>query len=123
MAKQPAQILVVDDERDMGSFVCSVAKSLGFTAASAGNTNELKIDQTFISKLDSDSECRSITKTSIALAHELNMKVVAEGIESEKVGSILGELGCDEGQGYWIGRPMEGDQFLGWLDGWQSKSE
>ncbi len=77
--------------------------------------NELKIDQTFITKLDSESECRAITKASIALAHELGMKVVAEGIETEVVWNILGEMGCDEGQGYWIGRPMESEQFVDWL--------
>ena len=78
--------------------------------------NELKIDQTFITKMDNDNECRSITKTSIALAHELGMKVVAKGIETQTVWDMLREMGCDEGQGYWIGRPMEAEQFVEWLN-------
>lgn len=77
--------------------------------------NKLKIDQTFITNLDSDSECRAITKTSIALAHELGMEVVAEGIETRAVWDLLCEMGCDEGQGYWIGRPMESEKFVDWL--------
>jgi EAL domain-containing protein (putative c-di-GMP-specific phosphodiesterase class I) len=64
--------------------------------------NELKIDQASIKNIDTDAECRTITEISILLAHKLDMKVVAEGIETEAVWNILQELGCDEGQGYWM---------------------
>ena len=80
--------------------------------------NELKIDQTFIKNLDSDEECKTITEISILLAHQLGMKVVAEGIETETVWNILQELGCDEGQGYWIGKPMLPEQILAWKESW-----
>jgi EAL domain-containing protein (putative c-di-GMP-specific phosphodiesterase class I)/FixJ family two-component response regulator len=80
--------------------------------------NELKIDQTFIKNLDSDEECKTITEISILLAHQLGMKVVAEGIETETVWNILQELGCDEGQGYCIGKPMLPEQILAWKESW-----
>jgi EAL domain-containing protein (putative c-di-GMP-specific phosphodiesterase class I) len=82
--------------------------------------NELKIDQTFIKNLDTDQECRTITEVSILLAHKLGMKVVAEGIESEVVWKVLQQLGCDEGQGYWMGKPMLSDEIQAWKENWQS---
>ena len=68
--------------------------------------SELKIDQAFIKNLSTDKECKTITEISIVLAHKLGMKVVAEGIESEAVWKILQQLGCDQGQGYFMAKPM-----------------
>jgi EAL domain-containing protein (putative c-di-GMP-specific phosphodiesterase class I)/ActR/RegA family two-component response regulator len=82
--------------------------------------NELKIDQTFIKNLDTDEECRTITEVSILLAHKLGMKVVAEGIESDVVWKTLQQLGCDEAQGYWMGKPMLPGDVLAWKENWQS---
>lgn len=79
---------------------------------------ELKIDQSFIKNIDHDKDSRTIAKLSVTLAHELNMSVVAEGIETEAVWNTLAELGCDEAQGYWIGRPMPPEEFLGWSEDW-----
>ncbi|MFT5655332.1 MAG: EAL domain-containing protein (putative c-di-GMP-specific phosphodiesterase class I) [Arenicella sp.] len=82
--------------------------------------SELKIDQAFIRKLTTDKECYTISKISIMLAHELGMSVVAEGIESEKEWSILKKLGCDQGQGYWIGRPMAPEGLGLWIKNWSA---
>ena len=79
---------------------------------------ELKIDQAFIRKLNSDPECKTITEISILLAHKLGMNVVAEGIEDEAVWNTLKDLGCDEGQGYWMGRPMPAEEIEPWMAGW-----
>lgn len=76
---------------------------------------ELKIDQSFVKKMDIDSNSRAIVKTCIMLGHELNMSVIAEGVESKEVLDILAELGCDNAQGYYIARPMPSDKFLQWL--------
>ena len=83
---------------------------------------ELKIDQAFIKYLDTDEECRTIIEISILLAHKLGMKVVAEGIESESVWKILHELGCDECQGFWMGKPMLLRDILPWKISWDSGS-
>ncbi|MFT5658053.1 MAG: EAL domain-containing protein (putative c-di-GMP-specific phosphodiesterase class I) [Gammaproteobacteria bacterium] len=82
--------------------------------------SELKIDQAFIRKLTTDKECYTISKISIMLAHELGMSVVAEGIETEDEWNILKKLGCDEGQGYWIGRPMPPEELESWMRGWSA---
>ncbi len=79
---------------------------------------ELKIDRAFIQNLDSDQECRTIAEITILLAHKLGMKTVAEGIETEAIWNLLGELGCDEGQGFWMGRPMAATDLEQWLREW-----
>jgi EAL domain-containing protein (putative c-di-GMP-specific phosphodiesterase class I)/AmiR/NasT family two-component response regulator len=80
--------------------------------------NELKIDQAFIKNLDTDEECKTITEISIMLAHKLGMTVVAEGIETESVWNILRQLKCDEGQGYWMAKPMLPEEIEAWKQNW-----
>ena len=82
--------------------------------------SELKIDQAFIRELTTNKECYTISKISIMLAHELGMCVVAEGIETEDEWHILKQLGCDEGQGYWIGRPMPPEELELWMKKWSA---
>jgi len=82
---------------------------------------ELKIDLAFIQKLLTDQECKTITEISISLAHKLGMHVVAEGIEEEAIWDTLRELGCDEGQGYWMGEPMSAEKINTWLRAWSGK--
>lgn len=67
--------------------------------------SELKIDQAFVRPMLRDRECMTVTRMSIMLAHELNMTVVAEGIEDSATESALRDLSCDLGQGFHLGRP------------------
>ena len=76
---------------------------------------ELKIDRSFVSNMDVDSEARAIVKTCILLGHELSMHVVAEGVESEEHFELLKQMGCDFAQGYYIARPMPGSELMTWL--------
>jgi EAL domain-containing protein (putative c-di-GMP-specific phosphodiesterase class I)/FixJ family two-component response regulator len=76
---------------------------------------ELKIDRSFISNLTSDDVARAIVKTCIMLGHELNMKVVAEGVENEETLEQLRRMGCDVAQGYFISRPVTPDKLVVWL--------
>ena len=71
----------------------------------------LKIDQTFVSRIEQSAADRAIISTIAHLAHALNMRVVAEGVETEAQLSLLRASGCDEVQGYFIGRPMSVDQL------------
>ena len=80
--------------------------------------SELKVDQAFIRKLETDEDCRTIAEISILLAHKLGMHEVAEGIENEAIWNILKDMGCDEGQGYWMGRPMNADEIETWMENW-----
>jgi diguanylate cyclase (GGDEF)-like protein len=68
--------------------------------------DEVKIDQSFVTQLEeSDSGGRTIVQASIAMAHGLGLRVVGEGIETERQLQILRSMGCDDGQGYFFGRP------------------
>jgi diguanylate cyclase (GGDEF)-like protein len=70
----------------------------------------LKIDRTFVRDLPGDSDDVAITKAVISLAHSLNLKVVAEGVETVEHLDALRAYGCDEVQGYYIGRPVPAAQ-------------
>jgi diguanylate cyclase (GGDEF)-like protein/PAS domain S-box-containing protein len=66
----------------------------------------VKIDRSFISGLPTDGDDLAIAEAVIAMAHSLGLGVVAEGVETEAQLSALRDLGCDEAQGFLLGRPM-----------------
>ncbi len=71
--------------------------------------DRFKVDRSFIASLElPGSEARKVVQTIISLGHSLNMKVTAEGVETEKQASILRELKCDDAQGWLFGRPIPG---------------
>lgn len=76
---------------------------------------ELKIDQSFVGKISTDDEARAIVKTCIMLGHELDMKIVAEGVEDEATLEQLRIMGCDVAQGYFISRPVPVNELIEWL--------
>ncbi|WP_051145115.1 EAL domain-containing protein [Thiomicrorhabdus sp. Kp2] len=78
----------------------------------------IKIDQSFIRNMFEDPEDITLLEGLIGLTKSLNRKVIAEGIESEKHGSMLIELGCNYGQGYFIAKPMEPKFIAKWLASW-----
>jgi diguanylate cyclase (GGDEF)-like protein/PAS domain S-box-containing protein len=84
--------------------------SLGYLAKLP--VNALKIDRSFISTMADRPDSMTIVSTVISLAHALNLKVVAEGVESETQSRLLKLLSCDEIQGYHVGKPMPADQFV-----------
>ncbi|MFA7588511.1 MAG: EAL domain-containing protein, partial [Novosphingobium sp.] len=67
-------------------------------------SDELKLDRLFISRLVSSDRDRRIVQSMIGLAHDLGQHVVAEGIEDQATFDLLRRMGCDVGQGYYIGR-------------------
>ncbi|WP_454727268.1 MULTISPECIES: putative bifunctional diguanylate cyclase/phosphodiesterase [Cupriavidus] len=71
----------------------------------------LKIDRTLIGGLDVDAQGRAIVGSMVALAHELRMRVVAEGVESNSQMDILAAMGCDEVQGYLLSLPLDAGAF------------
>lgn len=76
----------------------------------------VKIDQAFIRGLAEGSEDAAITRAIIAMAHSLQLKVVAEGVETHEQLSFLNAHGCDEIQGYLISKPVEAQAFGGLLE-------
>jgi EAL domain-containing protein (putative c-di-GMP-specific phosphodiesterase class I)/CHASE2 domain-containing sensor protein len=70
---------------------------------------ELKIDRSFIAAMADGPRDRILVRSTIAMAHELGLVVVAEGVEDEVCLELLREMGCDQAQGYGISRPMAAD--------------
>ena len=83
--------------------------------------NELKVDQSFVFGMMDDANDRTIVQSTIDLAHNLGLDVVAEGVETAEMYQVLGELGCEEAQGYFIGKPMPIEAFLTWREQWQEE--
>ncbi len=73
--------------------------------------NQLKIDQSFIRDIVTDSNDKSIVRTIIAMAHSMNLGVIAEGVETEEQRQLLMELGCTHFQGYLFSKPLAIIQF------------
>ncbi len=71
----------------------------------------LKIDRSFVDGLPHGEQDAQIARAIIAMAHSLNLMVIAEGVESQAQLDFLREHGCDEVQGYLFGRPMPAEQF------------
>jgi EAL domain-containing protein (putative c-di-GMP-specific phosphodiesterase class I) len=80
--------------------------------------SELKIDQSFVRNMQSDGSDATIVRSTIDLAHNLGIMVVAEGVESLQVWTMLRDLHCDEAQGYHMGRPMPIAEFSAWSASW-----
>jgi len=76
---------------------------------------ELKIDRSFVSSCGVDPEAWKLVRATVSLARELGMHVVAEGIETEDISDRLRDVGCNLGQGWFFGRPMQAEAMLRWL--------
>jgi diguanylate cyclase (GGDEF)-like protein len=75
---------------------------------------ELKIDASFVQDLGQNEDARSIIDAVVKLAHALGLRVVAEGVETERQRDLLVQLECDELQGYLFARPMSAGQLAAW---------
>ncbi|HKZ26349.1 MAG TPA: EAL domain-containing protein, partial [Rubrobacteraceae bacterium] len=71
----------------------------------------LKIDRSFIRDITTEPDTARITATIIALAHDLRLEVIAEGVETEEQLTRLREWGCGLAQGFYLGRPLPADDF------------
>jgi EAL domain-containing protein (putative c-di-GMP-specific phosphodiesterase class I) len=77
--------------------------------------DELKLDRSLTARVDRDRRAAAIVRHTAALAHDLGLRLVAEGVEDVATGRALADLGCDVAQGFAIARPMPVEDFLGWL--------
>jgi EAL domain-containing protein (putative c-di-GMP-specific phosphodiesterase class I) len=80
--------------------------------------SELKIDQSFVTGATGTIILEALIETSVAMARRLDLKTVAEGIESIDDWQLVSRLGCDIAQGYFIAKPMPGDQVPRWYAQW-----
>ena len=72
----------------------------------------LKIDKSITDDVATDPTCTVLTRAIIAMGHALGLKIIAEGIEDAAQARTLVGLGCDAGQGYWLGHPVPGVPWL-----------
>jgi diguanylate cyclase (GGDEF)-like protein len=118
MQDQGTAIQILDELHDFGIKLSIDDFGTGYSSLaqlSLLRVGELKIDRSFIARVTEIERNAQIVKSIIDLAHNFGMTVVAEGIEDEKTFAYLHSLGCDYGQGYYIGKPMPTHEFSAWL--------
>jgi EAL domain-containing protein (putative c-di-GMP-specific phosphodiesterase class I) len=77
--------------------------------------DELKIDRSFVLDLEAGPQGTAVVQTIIDLGHDLGLRVVAEGVESDETIATLDALGCDQVQGFHVSRPLTADALEDWL--------
>ena len=79
--------------------------------------SEIKLDKSFVKTIVTDKANQVMVKSTIAMAHDLGLKIVAEGIEDQACLDLLSQYGCDIGQGWHISKPVSAEVFAAvWLD-------
>ena len=78
--------------------------------------SEVKIDRSFVTRLEREESDAKVVRATVALAHDLGLHVVAEGVESQIAWARVADLGCELIQGYTLARPMPGMETVAWLD-------
>ena len=86
---------------------------------------EIKIDRSFVMDMETYESDAKIVHATIDLAHNLGLKVVAEGIETEYALNLLRSLNCDYAQGYYLSHPIPAAELVTWLaeSAWGCKPE
>ncbi len=79
--------------------------------------DKIKIDRSFISDVDSNPHSAAIVRGVLGLAHGLDLPVLAEGVETQQQLAFLKKEGCDELQGYLMGRPRPIEEYADWMAG------
>ena len=104
--------------RERGIFLCMDDFGTGYSSLSYLSVlpfQIIKIDKSFVDDLLHKPQQRALVKAMLSLAKELNMKVVAEGVETAEQADTLREFACDYGQGYFFARPLPLQQATEWL--------
>lgn len=76
--------------------------------------DKLKVDRSFVHRIDNDQTSRALIESIIALGRTLRLEVIGKGIESEGALRYLEEQGCNQAQGYWFSQPLPASEFAHW---------
>jgi EAL domain-containing protein (putative c-di-GMP-specific phosphodiesterase class I) len=79
------------------------------------SVDEIKIDRSFVMGMSTNASDAQIVRSTVVLAHNLGLSVVAEGVETEEARDQLLAQGCDCAQGYFLSRPLPPEQFEAWI--------
>jgi diguanylate cyclase (GGDEF)-like protein len=85
--------------------------------------DEIKLDNSFVIPMTGDARTTALVASTIELAHNLGMRIVAEGVETAGTYTELSRMGCDQAQGYFMSRPVPAGELLRWLTHWQALDE
>lgn len=94
-----------------------------FQTLRALRVDRIKIDRDFVLRLQQDEQDQAVVKSIVYLAHELDLEVVAEGIEMMETWDLLRGIGCDAAQGYGIAMPMSLPMLWTWMSRWRQLNE
>jgi diguanylate cyclase (GGDEF)-like protein/PAS domain S-box-containing protein len=109
-------VTLMDTLKEMGVRFCLDDFGTGYSSLHYLKklpVSQLKIDQSFVRDIVTDSSDKVIVRTIVVMAHSLDISVIAEGVETEEQYQLLLESGCTEYQGYLFGKPMPIEQFEG----------
>ena len=81
--------------------------------------SELKIDKSFVIDVNRNKEADVIVRSIVDLAHNLGLKVCAEGVETEEAIDLLRSIACDKAQGYFISKPLPPSEVMTLIDTWK----
>ena len=114
MINSPSTLETLETIRKLGARVAIDDFGTGFCSFSyllQYQVDRLKIDQSFVRQAVDDANAAAVVRTIIAMSHGLNIKVIAEGVETEQQLRFLQRRRCDEAQGYFIAGPMPAKEF------------
>jgi diguanylate cyclase (GGDEF)-like protein len=113
--------LILQCLRDLGIRIAVDDFGTGYSSLSLIKqlpVDELKIDRSFVTHLPADRKDVAIVAAAIDLAHNLDLQVIAEGVETEAGLAWLAQNGCEQAQGFLIARPMPAEEFPAWVKGY-----
>jgi EAL domain-containing protein (putative c-di-GMP-specific phosphodiesterase class I) len=109
--------------RDLGASISIDDFGTGHTALGRLKrlaVDELKIDRSFIRAVARGGD-KALVRSTVHLARQMGLRVVAEGVDTEGVWRLLRGMGCDAAQGFLIGAPMPAREFLAWIASWDAR--
>ena len=111
-------ITILDKFREMGIKISIDDFGTGYSSLSYLKRfplDYLKIDRSFVMDIGHDTDDEAITSAIIAMAHSLNLKVIAEGVENEQQLEFLQRQGCNQYQGYYFSPPVPAEEMINYL--------
>jgi EAL domain-containing protein (putative c-di-GMP-specific phosphodiesterase class I) len=118
MEEPEALIRLLDQITETGVSIAIDDFGTGFSSLShlqKLSVDRLKIDRSFVTEITDSSRGSSIAEMIIQLGRNMELDIIAEGVEDERQATILTDLGCPLGQGYLFAKPMPADALHHWL--------
>ncbi|HYI85352.1 MAG TPA: EAL domain-containing protein, partial [Acetobacteraceae bacterium] len=113
---------VLDGMREMGVRVAIDDFGTGYSSLVSLKqlpVNTIKVDKSFVMNMEADPDDAAIVRSTVSLGHNLGLEVVAEGVETPAAWEELKAMGADIAQGYYLSKPLAGEQFGRWLAAYQ----